>query len=471
MAVPSDALISTDPYTGKVLGSTPWSSSLEVERALTAAHAAAEGSARAAPAHERAALLREAERKLRERRAAFVDLMVREVGKPVTYAEVEVDRALGVLSRAAGEAERWGGEWLPLDAAPSGRQGLGWILREPRGTVLGITPFNFPLNLLLHKLAPALACGCPILIKPSPRAPLTARATVELFDHAPHGWVGLVMTGDESTLRLAADPRVATVSFTGSSDVGWKLRSQLGGKPVVLELGGNAWALVGDDLDPAALAQAARKIARGAFGYAGQSCISVQNVAVQSGIWPRFRELFHAEVRDLAFGDPSDRRTVSGPVITAEAARRIRSTLATAAEKSRVESALRVGAPSEGAPDTVLTPTALEYVEESPLSSIHLQEVFAPLVTLRPFSRWETAVEWVNRGAFGLQAGVFSQRWPTIHRLARDLRVGGVVVGDAPTVRFDHQPYGGVKQSGLGREGIRWAMEEFTEAKFVALGE
>ncbi len=453
-----------DPYTGETIEKLKLHSPEVLQRTLQRALEKFT-TWRFSPAHERARVLEHVAAQLTARKSEFASLIRREAGKPITLAEIEVDRAISVLYWAAGEAQRFGGEILRLDAQTSGRPGFGMHTRFARGVVLGITPFNFPLNLVVHKIAPAVACGCPIVIKPSPYAPLTALKIASLFEEAQPGLVQVALADDAATAKLTQAREIATLSFTGSANVGWKIRKQAPEKPTTLELGGNAWVAVLDDADPSSLPATAKRIARGAFAYAGQSCISVQNVAVHKSRWKEMRELLAAETEALPFGDPSNRDVISGPVIHEQAAERIRATLKSQAVTIRSRQCL--GAKREGA--AVIAPTLVELGTDAGDSSLTQDELFGPALNLIAINSVDELVTRINSSRFGLQAGVYTNHWPTIERLYRELEVGGLVINDVPTTRFDHQPYGGVKESGQGREGVRYAMESMTESKFLAL--
>lgn len=451
------------PYSGQELARLAYASPAEVQHTLGRAREAFTRW-RESSAFERSQLLLEVAAELEARRDEFAALIRDEAGKPITFAQVEVDRALGTLRWAAGEAQRFGGEVLRIDAGKGGRAGMGVHQKFPRGVILGITPFNFPLNLTLHKVAPAVACGCAIVIKPSSMTPMSAIRLAALFEKHVPGLVQVALTHDEGTRELTRAREIAMVSFTGSARVGFEIRRQVPDRPVTLELGGNAWCIVAEDLPESAYAAVARRIAAGAFGYAGQSCISVQNVAVARAVWPRFKESLAQATRDTVFGNPSDASVVSGPLINESARKRVAETLAKAGVEgsNRIQSEKRVGSVEVAAP-------TLLFVDEKDDSELTREEVFAPIMTARPYSDVGALIARINSGRYGLQAGVFTQNLALIERLYADLEVGGLVVNDAPTTRYDHQPYGGVKDSGQGREGLRYAMDEMCESKFLAL--
>lgn len=462
-------LVVRSPYTGQELGRVPFATSKGIAAALAkSTQAFAEW--KRSKSWERAQVLNIVADQLEARRGEFVELLRDEAGKPVQYSEIEVTRCLGVLRWAAGEAQRFSGELLRLDTTSSGREGFGIHTRFPRGPILGITPFNFPLNLVAHKVAPAIACGSSILIKPSPRTPLTAQKFISLFENvAPAGLVQLIMADDQQTEALTRAPEIKMISFTGSAEVGWLIRRQAPEKPTTLELGGNAWAIVLEDTPKEALPAIVKRVTGAAFGYAGQSCISVQNVAVCGSRFREFADLLAEATEKTTFGDPALREVVSGPLIRSEAARRIEKVLQSVPTgfRSFTSRNEKGHTPTR---DTLLAPSLLVAQEvHEPLPSVIQEEIFGPVMTLTKFAEVEELIRRINSGKYGLQVGVFTQHLPTIERLYRELDVGGLVVNDVPTTRYDHQPYGGVKESGLGREGIRYAMEEMTEAKFLAL--
>lgn len=453
-----------NPYSGAVLGEVPSPDDGAVIQTLVAA-----GKAftrwRESTSAERSQLLAAVSKKIAAEKPQLAALMSAEAGKPIKFAEAEVDRAVGVFDWAAGEAVRFGGEVLRLDTTKTGRPGHGLVTRFPRGVILGITPFNFPLNLVAHKVAPALATGNVIVVKPSPATPLTALRLAEIVGEC--GGAGLmtvVMASDAQTAKLTAAPEVAMVSFTGSARVGWLVREQAPRKPVTLELGGNAWCLVAGDVPEADLPGIARRVTATGYGYAGQSCISVQNVACDAALWPRFREHLAEATQATAYGDPASDAVVCGPVINDAASKRIPAEIAKGGGKRTVTSEKAVGAPGSA---LLLKPT---YVEEPDLgSSLVREEIFGPVVTARPYKAFDEVLGWVNGSHYGLQTGIYTNDYALIDQAYRELEVGGVIINDAPTTRYDHQPYGGVKDSGFGREGLAVAMEEMTEPKFLAL--
>ncbi len=453
----------TNPYSSKLLAELDFATPQEISAALTSSVEAFQ-KWRISAAWERADLLNRVADRLQAEKAEFAQLICEEAGKPIQLAKLEVDRGLNVLRWAAAETQRFSGELLRLDASASGRSGFGLHTRFPKGAVLGITPYNFPLNLVLHKIAPALACGCSIVIKPSVFTPLTAQKLISLFDIAPKGLVQCLLTNDADTAKLTQAPEVAHISFTGSARVGWMIRRQAPEKSVTLELGGNAWVVILEDTPESLFPAIAKRITGAAFGYAGQSCISVQNVAVADSHWNRFSELLRTATENIPFGDPANPSTVAGPLIHAHAAEKVRAQLEPFSARS-CQSKNVIG----GLSAAVITPTLVSIESSENQSPLVQEEIFAPVMTMQKFTDIPKIIETINASRYGLQTGVYTQNWAAIERLYRDLNVGGVIVNDVPTTRYDHQPYGGIKDSGQGREGIKYVMEELTEAKFLAL--
>ena len=445
-----------DPFTGEKLAQVPLGDSATLDAAVASCRRAFQ-EVRATPAHVRSSRLQAVARGIESRKAQFVETIVSEAGKPVAYAEAEVARAVMTFTAAAEEARRQNGEVLDMDAFPPGEGHIGITRRFPVGVIAGITPFNFPLNLVAHKVAPAIATNNCIVIKPAPKCPLSSLLLGEVLVEAgvPAGQVNVVTCANEHVSRLVTDDRVAMVSFTGSPAVGWQLKAQAGKKKVVLELGGNAAAVVHADADWRA---AIPMIASGAFGYAGQSCISVQRILVHESIYADFREAFIAHTREkIRAGNPRDRATVIGPMISLEAAKRAR---------AQVDLAIAAGArfalhvAGEGA---MFGPVILEDVPAD--AAANSCELFAPVATLQRYRDFDEALRVVNDSDFGLQAGVFTRDLTLAMLAYQQLEVGAVLVNQVPTFRVENMPYGGVKDSGFGREGIRYAMEDMTEIR------
>lgn len=447
------------PYSGELVGTTYNASAVQLEEAIAAAVRAFSQTRRLA-ASERAAALEKLRAGLLARRDEFARTITREAGKPIKDARVEVDRGLLTLQTAAEEAKRQNGEIMPLDWLDSAKGRLGLIRRYPVGPILAITPFNFPLNLVLHKLAPAIASGNPILVKPADKTPLTAMLLAELVAEAglPAGAVSIFSVARELFEPLVTDDRFKLLTFTGSAAVGWQLKSKAGRKRVTLELGGNAGVVVDEGAD---LDMAVPRLVAGGYGYAGQSCISVQRVYVHQRHWEDVSERFVAGVRALKLGDPLDDSTDVGPLIDKGAAQR---TAEWVAEAVQGGATVLTGGQARG---PIFEPTVLSDVP--PTAKVCAQEVFAPVVDLFPFQDFRAALAEVNRSEYGLQAGLFTPNLEHAFCAFDELEVGGVIVNDVPTWRMDPMPYGGVKASGLGREGLRYAIEDMTEIKIMAL--
>jgi acyl-CoA reductase-like NAD-dependent aldehyde dehydrogenase len=412
------------------------------------------------PGHARSALLRSIAGLLQARQEEGARIIAGEAGKPITDARREVGRAIQTFTVAAEEAKRIGGEAVPLDWTPGTESYWGVTRRVPLGAILGITPFNFPINLVAHKVAPALAAGNAILIKPAPQTPLTALFLGELAVEAglPAGTLNIVPCANDVAERLVGDARFKLLSFTGSAQVGWMLKAKCGKKKVVLELGGNAGVIIEPDAD---LEFAAQRCATGGFTYAGQTCISVQRILVHESIVEAFISKLLAHVSALKAGDPLDEATVIGPLIDGKAATRVEGWIQEAvAQGARV----LAGGNRSGA---VLNATVLSNVNAT--MKVSCEEVFGPVVTITPYGQFEQALALLNNSPYGLQAGVFTQDINRIFSAFRDLEVGAVLINEIPTFRADHMPYGGMKDSGLGREGVKYAIEEMTEPRLLVL--
>jgi len=413
------------------------------------------------PRHARRDILaRTADALALERESLAVEL-ARSAGKPITQARGEVDRAILTFSLAADEARRLGGEVVPLDVDPRAAGMTGLVHRFPVGPISAISPFNFPLNLLAHKVAPAIAVGSAVVVKPPPQCPQLAFRLGALLARAglPPGAYNVLHLPIPLAERLATDPRFAMLTFTGSPAVGWHLKQVAGKKKVLLELGGNAAAVVHEDAGD--LDWVAERLASGAFAYAGQVCIKVQRIYVHR---PIYRDLVDRLVRAAAalpVGDPLDPATVVGPMIDAAAADRVQ---AWTAEAIAAGATVLLDAHREG---NLLSPALLADVPRD--QKVSCQEVFGPVSLVAPYDRWDEALALVNDSPFGLQAGVFTHDVNRIFQAFDTLEVGGVVVNDYPTLRVDNYPYGGVKDSGFGREGVRYAMEAMTEARMLVL--
>jgi glyceraldehyde-3-phosphate dehydrogenase (NADP+) len=452
-----DPLAVRNPYSGDIVGVTYQASRAQLEDAIVAAERSFE-IMRKMPTFERVALLKGMAAGLKERRDEVAQTLAAEAGKPIRDAEVETDRGVFTLETAAEEAKRIEGEILPLDLMASSKGRYGIVKRFPIGPIAGISPFNFPLNLALHKVAPAIASGNTIVLKPPSRDPLTMLLFAEIVEAAgtPKGAVSIMPMDREVGDALVEDPRFKLLSFTGSPDVGWEMKRRAGMKKVVLELGGNAGVIVDSDSD---LDFAVNRIRVGAFAYSGQVCISVQRVFVLEDVYDQFRDKLVAAVGTIQLGDPLDRATDLGPMIDEKAVQRTQEWIdAAAADGARI----LTGGSADG---TFFPPTVIENAD--PASFVCSKEAFAPLVTIAPVKSFGEAIRKLNDSEFGLQAGVFTNSLEKALVAHENIDVGGVVINDIPTYRIDHMPYGGVKASGLGREGLKYAIEDMTEPRLM----
>ena len=447
------------PWSGEAVGTASFGSADDVRTAIEAAHRAAP-EARRLPAHERSAVLGRIRGGIEARRDELAQLLAAEAGKPITAARAEVTRMLATFQDGVDESKRIEGELLPLDAVPAGTGRTGLLRRFPLAPITAITPFNFPLNLAAHKLAPAIACGASIVLKPPPQDPLTSLVLAEIIAGAgyPRGAISIVPCSVEDAAPLIDDARVRMITFTGSAKAGWAIRARAIGKKVTLELGGNAAAIIEPDAD---LEHAVKRCATGGFGYAGQSCISVQRIVAHADIAERFAEMLVAQVARLRTGDPMDEATEVGPMIDEANARRAEAWVSEA-----VAGGARVAAGGRRK-GSVLDATVL--LDTTAAMKVNAEEIFAPVVTVRPYDRFEQALALVNASPYGLQAGLFTFDIRRILQAYEELDVGGIIVNDVPTWRVDQMPYGGVKMSGLGREGVRYAIEDMTEPRLLVL--
>jgi len=447
------------PHDEQVAHEVSIPSAADVEVAVSAAAEVADELA-SLPAYVRSDALAHVSRRLGEEREELARTITAESGKPIRWARVEVQRTLLNFQRAAEEAKRFSGEIVRLDTDPIGAGRVGWVRRFPRGPVLGISPFNFPLGLVAHKVAPAIAVGAPIVIKPAPQTPLTALRLAELVAETdlPAGALSVLPLPNGPALEeLVADPRLPIISFTGS-EVGWQIKASQPRKHVLLELGGNAAVVVHEDAN---LDEAAASIAMGGFVQAGQTCIGTQRVLVHRAIADEFSAALVERTRSLATGDPFDEETVVGPLVSSTAADRVAATIEAAVAGG---AELLSGGEREG---TTIAPTVLAGVE--PDMDLWSEEVFGPVLALANYDEIEAAFEAVNDSRFGLQAGVFTSNIDLAMRAHRELEVGAVMIGESPSFRADALPYGGWKASGVGREGVRAAMDELTDTRALVL--
>jgi acyl-CoA reductase-like NAD-dependent aldehyde dehydrogenase len=443
------------PYSGELVGRIAKGGAAETRRALDAATAAL---ASPLPAHERARILDATARLLAERQEEAAQLISAEAGKPLKAARVEAQRAVSTYTFAAVEARKLTGETVPMDASPAGEGKLAFTIRTPIGVIGAISPFNFPLNLVAHKIAPALAAGCPVVLKPAATTPLSALFLAELETEAglPPGWLN-VLSGSSSEIgdALIEDERVKLITFTGSGEVGWSIAARAARKRVKLELGNATPAIVCAD----APGDTAAKLAANAFSFAGQSCISVQRIFVQADAWDAFIGAFVPKVEALKIGDPGDPDTDVGPVISDGDRERILEWIR--------ESKGEVLTGGETTEEGLIRPTVI--ANPAPDDKVQCEEVFGPVVTVTRVASLDEAIEQANATRYGLQAAIFSTDLPTCLEAAQRLEFGGVIVNEAPTFRADQMPYGGVKASGNTKEGPAWAVREMTDERLVVL--
>ena len=445
------------PYSGDVVGRVAKGGAAEARRAVDAAARALESPL---PAHKRAEILVRVAGLIGRRHEEVARTISDEAGKPIKTARVEASRAMSTYTFAAVEARKLAGEMIPMESAQAGEGKLGFTVRKPIGVVGAISPFNFPCNLVAHKLAPALAAGCPVVLKPASATPLSALllAELELEAGLPEGWLN-VLVGPASEIGdvLVEDERVRLITFTGSGDVGWKLQERAPRKRIKLELGNSTPVIVAADADVDATAA---KLAANAFAFAGQSCISVQRIYVERASYDAFVNAFVPLVEALKVGDPADDDTDVGPVIDADARTRILEWI----EEARAGGAKIL---SGGEDNGLIKPTVIAEVADD--AKVSCEEVFGPVVIVNPVDSVDEAIERANGTRFGLQAGIFTASLDTALDAADRLEFGGVIVNEAPTFRSDQMPYGGVKASGNTKEGPAWAVREMTEERLVVI--
>ncbi len=452
-------LVVADPWSGEVLAHVTMA---DADRAAEATAAAGRAfrELRELPAYKRRDTLRKVARSIAERRDDFAALISREAGKPIAFARAEVDRAVCTFELGAEEATRVGGEVVPLDGSAPGEHRTGHWVRVPAGPVFAISPFNFPLNLVAHKVAPALACGCSVVLKPPPQAPLTSLALAAIVrDACPvENALQVLPCANEVAEACVTGDGFATLSFTGSTRVGWRLKALSGRKRVLLELGGNAAVLVHSDAD---LGRASERIARAAFGYAGQVCIKAQRLYVHRAIAGALVDDIVKRARAFQVGAPLDPSTVVGPLIDEASARRVEGWLAEAV-------AAGAGTLTGGVRDRNRLPATVVAIDGSGAGlKVVDEEIFGPVLTVHVYEDWGGALAMADATRYGLQAGIFTDSQARIQSAFKKLQVGALIVNDVPTFRVDSMPYGGTRDSGSGREGVRFAIEEMTERKLL----
>lgn len=448
------------PYSGELLAKISKANADDVDEAIKSAHQTFQ-TMKELPAYKRGEILFKVANLIRDQKEELARIIALEAGKPIKTARGEIDRTAATYQFAGEEAKRIYGETIPMDAAPGGENRLGMTWREPLGVVSAITPFNFPFNLVAHKLGPAFAAGNTVVLKPANQTPLSALKIAEIFQEAglPDGALQVVTgSGSEIGDILVTHPLVKKVTFTGSPEVGKNIKAKAGLRKVTLELGSNSAVIVepADHLDPILA-----RCVEGAFSYAGQVCISLQRIFVHESIYEEFSKRFTALTDQVKVGDPLDEDTVVSAMIHTKEAERIESWVTEAVnEGAKIGS----GGKRNGAS---FAPTAL--LDVSKEMKVCCQEVFAPVVTLIPYQDLEQAINMVNDSNYGLNVGIFTENINRAFYAAKKIESGGVIINDIPTFRVDHMPYGGVKESGYGREGVKYAVEEMTELKFVTI--
>jgi acyl-CoA reductase-like NAD-dependent aldehyde dehydrogenase len=449
----------TSPFDQRLVGRVSLAGPEHVEEAIAAAEKAFAVTRKLA-AYERQKTLAKIAGELTGRAEEFAQCISAEAGKPIRTARGEVERAAFCFQYAAEETTRLNGELLPLDALAAGANRFGLLRRVPLGAVSAITPFNFPLNLVAHKLAPAIAAGCTMVLKPALKTPMVALMLADVVARSgyPKEAISILPMTDESAAPLIEDVRFKLFTFTGSATVGWALKARAGKKKVALELGGNAGCIVHSDAD---IDHAVARCVTGGFAFAGQSCISVQRIFVERSVCDEFTGKLAAAAQKLRVGDPMDESTDVGPMIRLSDAERAEAWIAEAVAQG---AKVLCGGKRNG---TLLAPTVMTGTTET--QRVNCQEIFAPVVTVEAYDDFGEAIGRVNRSPYGLQAGVFTNDIKRLMRAYEELEVGAVIAGDVPTFRIDHMPYGGVKDSGSGREGIRYSMEEMSEPKLLVI--
>lgn len=447
------------PFDGQPAGEVAVGGAADMDDAIAAA-ARAFDEMRRLPTHRRVAILEGTARRLEERKDELARLMALESGKPITLCKAEAARAAITFSLGAAEARALGGEVVPVDLEARGEGRLCLTTRVPRGPVAAISPFNFPLNLIAHKLSPAIAAGTSVVLKPPPQCPLTGHVLAGIIDEAglPPGALNVIHCPPDVAQRMVEDPRMKVLSFTGSDAVGWRLKALAGKKQVLLELGGNAPCVVDEDVD---LDLALPPIVAAAWANAGQVCIRVQRLFVHRARWDEFLPRFVEATRAVPCGDPLDPRTVVGPIIDEAHVTRVLAWIREAVERG---ARLHCGGEAQL---NVVFPTILTGVPDD--ARVCRDEVFGPVTVVEPVASFDEALARCNATRFGLQAGVFTRSLTNALRAYRELDYGGVIVNDAPVFRIDNFPYGGTKDSGLGREGVRYAVEELTEPRVLVV--
>jgi len=450
-------LLVSNPYNKEVFAQTWLAGSAEVNAAIEAGLSAEEAMA-SLPVYKRYEILHQLSEALKADRERLARILSQESGKPLRYALGELDRGAQTFQAAAEESKRLPGEYISIDWTPAGKGKEGWVKYFPVGLMAGIAPFNFPLNLALHKIAPAIAAGNPVILKPARSTPLSVLELAKILDQSdlPKGAVSIFPTDRETGKQLVTDGRIKMLSFTGSPAVGWKMKQEAGKKKVLLELGGNAGVIV---TDTANIDLAVNRCVVGGYAYSGQVCIHVQRIYVQDRIFDDFAAFFTEKVKNLKFGDPLDPDTEISVMIDEENAQRVQEWVDESVQQG---ARILLGGKRRGA---YFEPTVLTKTTSS--MKVCALEVFGPVVTLEKFSDFDQAVDFINDSRYGLQAGVFTNKLDEMNKAFNRLKVGGVIINDVPMFRVDHMPYGGVKDSGFGREGLKYSIREMMEPRLL----
>ncbi|MCB0480063.1 MAG: aldehyde dehydrogenase family protein [Flavobacteriales bacterium] len=449
-----------DKYTQEEIAQVPFCSTDQMEEAIQSSVMAFK-ELKNWSAGQRSEALEKIRIALVENQEAFAQLIAAEAGKPIGYARNEMARCVDTLKTAVSETLRFDGEMVPMDYN-NGAGKVAFTRRFPIGPIAAISPFNFPLNLALHKIAPAIACGCTIVLKPAPQTPLVALAFAKLVDDLnclPKGALSVLVADIPEAEKLVTDPRMAMLSFTGSPQIGWHLKNIIGKKKVALELGGNASVIIDESAD---LPLAAKLTAIGAFLYAGQICISTQRILVHQNVFNAFKVLLIKEVEALKVGDPRDEKVMIGPIIQPVHVKRISDWVS---EAVAAGAEILTGGKVINEQNGLYAPTLLTNTKKG--MKVCDLEAFGPIATLESFGTFQDAIDQTNDSTFGLQAGVFTNQFDQVKKAHQELEVGGVMINNIPGFRIDSMPYGGVKDSGLGREGIKYTMEEMTEPRLL----
>jgi acyl-CoA reductase-like NAD-dependent aldehyde dehydrogenase len=460
-STPNQDLLIRDKYTNQIIATAPLATEDHFEKAIQAGCAAAKVMQRLTGAGRKRVLTQCVER-LQKNRQLFVQTLVQEAGKPIAFADLEVDRCIETFSLAAEETTRLEGQVIPLDGTARGAGYTGMTRLFPIGLCSFITPFNFPLNLVAHKVAPAIAAGCPFILKPASWTPMCALMLGDILLECglPEEAFSILPATRSASSSLIVDDRIEFLSFTGSDSVGWQMKRDCGRKRICLELGGNANCIVDEGYEWQSIIP---KIISAAFGQSGQSCISLQRLLIHRSIYDAMLDKLIAAAVEVRYGDPTDPSTVVGPMIDVAEADRVLDWV----EKSKTAGARELLASRKLEGTSVITPGLLDRVPED--QSLCCDEVFGPVLITEPFEEFDEALDKVNRSKFGLQTGVFTDSIKHAWQAWEQLKVGGVIVGDTPNTRFDSMPYGGVKASGMGREGVRYAINDMTNERLLVL--